>query len=443
MKILWRLFARAMALAEKWGGKIERIWAPYWLLIVGGFLVVASTGLKWVEFPFSRNLKGVQLPLFQHIGLLPHLSIFSFGVLAIGVLLVGIILSRFSVAFLAAAAAILLTIFALVPAHLAFEQPGLLSRLTEEDQTMPIVNAFSKNFLPQNYGASEIVPKRLQLYSGWGRFVGAWSFLRLGWTCFGIGALLVGLYALSRLRGARLSVALVLFGLPFAALVIVLAPAMIGQYYFTKASLAKAEGRSLDAIAAFRSSMRWDGWHAQDIDLYATIGDLQRSAGVEPNSRERSISQALTLEKAAQFEQAVFELEGVAQKDDIMALTARREAARAHTSLGLALYQAGGIGSAVTNWQAALAEDPTQVYALTYLARGYFMIGSYEASIKAVDQLVPIVRDHNQLLANAYSIGADSYAKLGRDAEARNYYNLSLAADPLENYWALTGLVGE
>ena len=42
------------------------------------------------------------------------------------------------------------------------------------------------------------------------------------------------------------------FGLPLAALAIVLAPAMMGQHFFTKGSLAKAEGRNMDAIAAFR-----------------------------------------------------------------------------------------------------------------------------------------------------------------------------------------------
>ena len=31
-----------------------------------------------------------------------------------------------------------------------------------------------------------------------------------------------------------------------------------------------------------RKAMRWDSWHANDIDLYATIGQLQRQAGISP-----------------------------------------------------------------------------------------------------------------------------------------------------------------
>ncbi|HAF14011.1 MAG TPA: hypothetical protein DCK99_09995, partial [Blastocatellia bacterium] len=106
-------------------------------------------------------------------------------------------------------------------------------------------------------------------------------------------------------------------------------------------------------------------------------------------------------------------------------------------------YHAGGIGAAVSSWQLALADDARQVYALPYLARGYYDVGRYEAALRTIDRLVQIVADHNSMQGDAYSLGGDCYAKLGRDADARHYYNLSYAVDPLENYWALTGLVGE
>ncbi len=435
MKIIGRLTA--------WGERAATLWASYWLLVLASLLILGSVLLKWVEFPFSRNLRGVQLPLFHDVGLIPHIALFSFGVLGLVVLIGGVVLLRFSAGFLGAAAAVLLTIFALVPAHLVFAQPTMLQRLTEEAQVMPLIRAFSKTYLPQNYGTAEDIPKRLTLYSGWGRFVAASSFLRLGWYCFGLGALLVGAFALSRLRGQRLSVLLALVGLPLAALAIVLAPAMLGQYYYTRGSLAKAEGRNEEAITSFRRAMTWDRWHSEDIELYAMIGELQRLSGIAQDSPERHISRAFRLEKANQYEQAIFELEGAAKAGGALGSTARREAARVHMSFGLALYQAGAVGSAVTNWRQALAEDPSQVYSLPYLARGYFDIGSYEAAVQTVDQVVNIVKDHNSLLGDVYSLKADSYAKLGQLAQARKYYSLSLAADPIENYWALTGLVGE
>ena len=31
--------------------------------------------------------------------------------------------------------------------------------------------------------------------------------------------------------------------------------------------------------------MRWDAWHAEDIDLYATIGQLQKQAGIVSSLR--------------------------------------------------------------------------------------------------------------------------------------------------------------
>ena len=44
-------------------------------------------------------------------------------------------------------------------------------------EVMPALNVFTKDYLTQNYGAPELVPKRLVVYSAWGRFVAAWSFL--------------------------------------------------------------------------------------------------------------------------------------------------------------------------------------------------------------------------------------------------------------------------
>ena len=101
---------------------------------------------------------------------------------------------------------------------------------------------------------------------------------------------------------------------------------------------------------------------------------------------------------------------------------------------GLACYQAGAIGAAVANWQQALAEDlkgrllksqPSLLYVLPYLARGNYDLGRYEAGLEAAAKWVEITVDHGSLQADAYWLGADCYAKLGRDAEARRYYSLS------------------
>jgi tetratricopeptide (TPR) repeat protein len=426
-----------------WAESGAKVWADYWLLIIGSLLVLGSVILKWVQFPFSNDLSGLKLSLLTDPGLAPRMTLFSVGALGVLVLVVGIVLLRRNATLLSLAAAILVMLWAITPAQIGFRQPSVLRRLTDELQVNPILNVFTKDYLLQNYGLPELIPKRLVLYSAWGRFVGAWSFLRLGWYCFGLGSLLVGAYAIGRLPGARLTTTAALLCLPVGAFVIILIPPAIGQHYYSNGIVAKTQGHDQEAIADFRKAMRWDTWHAQDVDLYATIGQLQKHAGISFNSPERHIRRAVELRDASDYEPAIFEFSRADEAGGAIAATTKREGASTRVALGLALYRAGGIGGAVTNWELALKEDPGQIYALPYLARGYYDLGRYQAGIETVNRLAPLIRDHNFALANAYSTAGDCYAKLGNDAEARRYYNLSIVADPILNYWALTGLAGE
>jgi len=414
-----------------WTETGAKFWAAYWLLILGSFLILGSVLLKWVQYPISSNLSGLELPLFHDSGVIPHVALLSFGALGIVVLIAGVVLLRFFASALSLAAAVLITLCVLTPAHIAFQQPMMLRHLTDE-------------LLPKNYGSPEVVPNRLILYTASGRLLAAFSFLRLGWTCFALGSLLVAVYAMRRLPDRKMATGLALVCLPVGALAIVLTPAIIGQHYFNSGSIAKAQGHNQEAIADYRKAMKWDAWHAQDINLYATIGDLQKQSGIENNSPERHISRALELETANEYEQAIFEFSRAAEAGGVLAAAVRRESAKTRIALGLALYQAGGIGGAVTSWQLALADDPTQeVYVLPYLARGYFDLARYEAALQTVNRLVKIIADHSSMVADVYSLGGDCYAKLGRDADARHYYSLSYAADWIVNYWAISRLAGE
>ena len=424
-------------------GVAAEFWADYYLLIIGSLLVTGSVLLKWVQFPFSRNLSGLTLSLVREPGLLPHVSLFAVGTLGLFILLAALLFWRRNLTLLALCAAILLMLWTITPAQIAFRQPSVLRRLTNELQLAPVLNVFAKDYLLQNYGMPELVPKRLVLYSAWGRFVAAISFLRLGWYCFGIGAILIGCYALGRMGRGRVTTALLLLCLPVGAFLVLLIPPAIGQHFFTEGMLAKARGRNQEAIADFRAAMRWDRWHAQDIDLYATIGQLQRLAGIASDSPERHIIRAVEFRENNEYEPALFEFSLAKDAGGWIAETARREEAATRVTFGLALYHAGGVGAAVTNWELAMAEDPTQIYALPYLVRGYYDLGRYERGIAAGDQLAKLIKQHNYVLANVYSMVGDCYAKLGKDADARRYYSLSLAVDPTLNYWALTGLVGE
>ncbi len=442
MKIPKRL-ARWFDRIVTWSEVAARIWADHWLLIIGSLLVIGSVGLKWVQFPFTHDLSGLRLSLIRDPGVTPHISIFATGTLGLLLLLVALLFWRRNATLLALTASILVMLWAIAPAQIAFRQPSVLRRLTYELEVTPVLNVFTKDYLLQNYGTPELVPKRLVLYTAWGRLMAAISFMRLGWDCFGLGALLIGVYGISRLPRAKLRTAFLLLTLPVGAMIILLIPPGIGQHYYNEGMLNKTRGRNQEAIADFRRAMRWDRWHAQDVDLYATIGQLQKLAGVSSNSPERHIQRAVELRQANEYEEAIFEFSLAADAGGWTAYTAHKEEAATRVTLGLALYHAGGIGAAVKQWELAVAEDPAQVYALFYLARGYYDIALYQAGIAVGDKLAPLIKDHNYVVANVYSLIGDCYAKLGKDAEARIYYNRSLTADPILNYWALTGLVGE
>src|SRR6266581_1887659 len=429
---------------ESWAEFLGKFWAAYWLLILGSFLILGSAVFKWVQYPLTSNLSGLKLPLFHDSGIIPHVTLLSFGALGVAVLIAGFVLRRFFASALGLAAAVLITMCVLTPAHIAFQQPMMLRHLTDELQATPWRKVFTKEYFPANYGSPEVLPNQLVLYSARGRLLAAFSFLRLGWTCFALGSLVVAVYAMRRLPDGKMAIGLALVCLPVGALAIVMTPPIIGQHYFNSGSIAKARGHNQEAIADYRKAMKWDPWHAQDIGLYATIGDLQKKSGIENNSPERHISRALELQQAKEYEAAIFELSRAAEAGGVVAAAARRESAKTRIELGLALYQAGGIGGAVTNWQLALADDPTQeVFILPYLARGYFDVGRYEAALQAVDRLIKIISSHSSMVADVYSLGGDCYAKLGRDADARRYYSRSYAKDWIVNYWAISRLAGE
>ncbi len=410
-----------------------RIWTSYWLLICGSFLIVGSVVLTWIKFPYSWNVAGFELPVQA---LVPHIHHFSYGLIGIAVLAVAFYF-HFRKHFrrsLLLGAAILFTLWMLLPARLTFREPPLLRRLSEENQAVAAIKAFTRSYVSQNYRSPEEIPKHLDVVTLSGRFAASLSILRLGWYCFGFGSFLVACYAVSRLPGERVASSLVLISLPVGAVTILAVPSVIGQHYFNRGSLARAAGNNEQAIANYRKAMRWDRYYTNGIEVYNLIGQVERQAGLTEGSAERSISRAVDLRAESQYEPAILELQRAAETSPALAKTVRHEAARMRTDMGLACYKAGAIGAAVANWQQALAEDlkgrmlksqPSLLYVLPYLARGNYDLGRYEAGLEAATKWVEITADHGSLQADAYSLAADCYAKLGRDAEARGCYSLS------------------
>src|ERR1051325_8725559 len=190
------LYLRWKKRFEAWTAFLAKFWATYWLLIIGSFLVLGSAVFKWVEYPLRSHLSGIKLPLFQISGIIPHATLLSFGVLAVVVLTAGVVLNRLFPLALGLAAAVLITLCVITPAHIAFQQPMLLRRLVDELQSVPWHKVFTKEYFPANYGSPEVLPNRLILYSAGGRFLAAYSFLPIGWTCFALGSVLIAIHAI-------------------------------------------------------------------------------------------------------------------------------------------------------------------------------------------------------------------------------------------------------
>ena len=188
--------------------------------------------------------------------------------------------------------------------------------------------------------------------------------------------------------------------------------------------------------------MWFDRWRSEDINTYAAIGDLQRLSPSSKDSAEMHISKAREYKEATQYDLAVFELSRAAEWGGAVAPVAKRESARTRVEFGAALYRGGGIGAAVTQWQQALAEDPLEQHQVGFLiGRGNYDLGRYQAALDVLEDVLRVSADR-PIRANAYSIAGDCYARLGRDAEARNYYKRSLKEQMLVNFWAMSRLTG-
>ena len=421
------------------GGVIAKFWTANSFAITGGFFVLASVRMKWINFPFSRDLTGVELALLRDLSPEPHLQLFSYGIVAILAMIGGLLAQRVSRRILALTAGVLLTLCILAPLQVSLQQPAILRRLVVENRELSPIQRFTKDYLPANYGTVADVPQGISLNTARARLITGISFLAPGWYMFALGVLLYVVYAVTRTRRSRKLSAATFASIPLIAIALSLVRPLIGEWYFYHAIAAQAKAQNADAIADYRRALRYDPWYSEEMAVYVTIGDLQgNDSGDSP---ERHVYKAEQLRKAGQYETAIFELERAAIAPSRVGKVARRAVAQTRYEYGIALYRAGGIGAAVTSWQRALSSDVSMSYVLPYLAQGNFELSRYQSALETLATIIKIT-SHNTLLANAYSLTGDCYAKLGHDADARRYYRLSLKTDSIDNHWALSALVG-
>jgi tetratricopeptide (TPR) repeat protein len=417
-----------------------RFWAAHWAAIMAGFFILLSAVIKWIDFPFSRDLTGIQFPVLQNAGLLPHTHLLSYGLVTIVVLGLGLLSFQLSRTLPVWAASLLITLCLLAPLQIAFQQPALLRRLTTEVRAVSSIREFTKQNLPQNYGNVADIPSHLSLDTAWSRLMAACSFLAPGWYSFALAALLMAGYSVARGPGGPSNIPRLIV-LPLVVTALLLARPLIGEHYLLEAMRAKAETRYSEAIASYRKALFWDPWYRKDLDVYLSIGDLQTQLAYSDDSPEQHIFRAQQFLEVSNYDSAIFEFDRAAAAGGAVGLAARRGLAQTRIDYGLALYRMSAVGAAVTNWRRALADDPSLGYALLYLARGDFDLSRYQTSLDSLRSLIKIC-SHDTVLANSYAMAGDCYAKLGLDGEARRYYNLSLNIDIIDNHWAMSALVG-
>ena len=81
-------------------------------------------------------------------------------------------------------------LWGITPAQIAFRQPSVFRRVTYELDVNPVQRIFTKDYLPQNYGSPELVPKRLN-FIAFGEIGCRMGVPATRLVSFGLGALLI------------------------------------------------------------------------------------------------------------------------------------------------------------------------------------------------------------------------------------------------------------
>src|SRR5207248_4570251 len=104
------------------------------------------------------------------------------------------------------------------------------------------IRDFTRTYLPPNYGPDEDYSREFNTDTLSDRFVAAYSFLGVGWYCFGIGSLLIATYVVARLPAEERMRAMTLGGIPAGVIRIFQTRSPIEQHYLFSASIAQAQG---------------------------------------------------------------------------------------------------------------------------------------------------------------------------------------------------------
>ena len=408
-----------------------------WIAALG--CAAAVLAAKWIAFPLTRELRGIDYALGPYAPGEQHATLLSFGIVAAGLILAGAVLFTLRWWRGLGWTGVLLVWFAVVaPLKATLLDAGMLQILAVEAAQQQFAAAFAQQALPVNFGSEPTQLSRLDLNTVEDRLTGAWDFAHGGWwAVLGAGLLAVGYGAwLGRSPAAFYWAGAGAVGI---TLICCARPAL-AEWALMRAHTAEARGDLDGAEHAYQQAMRLDGWQALDIDNYAALGCLDEARG-RMETAEYHVYHAELPSTQMDVTASLGELEQVQTQDRTMALVIRRREAELYTQDARQLHAEAAYGAAVTASENALERDPGSLLAAFYLSRDYFLTGRYSDAVTLSMKLAAALDDPT-CRANLYSNAGDAYTRLDEYEAAKVAYRKSYLYDYVLNLRGLSALNG-
>lgn len=402
--------------------------------------IVVEMVAKWLCFPISPQLRGIQFSLLGYSPEHHGVALLSHGLVSAGLTLFG------ALAFVRGktkplgwigAALVWLGVLAILQAALT-DAPLLKTLATEMDQQQTAAS-FTQAALPVNFGGEPGAWARLPLDTIGDRLIAAWYFARAGWWL----PLLLGIAALGYAVAAEKRLALIGVTLcgGTALLLVCGTKPVLAEFCINRARIAEARGQPDEAVADYRRAIRLDRWNALHIDLYERIGALDASLN-RTNTIEYGIYHAGLPSTQIDMTKAIAEMSAlIPRAPEPLRDVLRKRTAELLTQYGRSLHAAAAYGKAIDACESALQLDPQSFLPAYYLSREYFLLAAYPRSIDLTQRTLKRVADPI-LRSNLYGNLGDAHTKLGQFQEAKLAYRASYKADYLLNLRGLSALTG-
>jgi len=418
-----------------------------WVSALG--LAGAAMVTKWLDFPLSRQLRGMDFALGAYTEGPQHPHLLSFGCVAAVLMVAGVMaytLRWWRV--LAWTGVLLIWVSMLAPLKATLMDGELLQTLAVEASQQQLAAAFTQAALPVNFGSEPTQNSRLNLNTIEDRLTVGWDFVHGGWwaaVCAGLLGVGYGAgqgFELAEAReekGGGWMWAWAFGGALGILLICCIRPAL-AEGALMDAHSSEMRGDLDGAEKAYRRAMRLDDWQRLDIDNYSALGCLDEARG-RRDTPEYWVYHAQLPSTQVDVTASIAELERVRTEDSTFRSVLRRREAELYTQYARQLHGLQAYGAAVTASENGLERDPNSLLAKYYLARDYFMTGKY-SDAAALSMSMALNLSDPTFRANLFSDAGDAYTQMGEFELAKVAYRKSYLYDYVLNLRGLAALNG-